>query len=91
MTRLEHATPAPKAGVLPTELHPVFYTGDGYWIQTSVRGFADRCLITRPSRHYNLFSYKGLNLYQQNQNLLCYHYTIREFIALADGLEPTTL
>ena len=35
-------------------------------------------------------SHKDSNLKKQDQNLLCYHYTMRQYLVNLGGLEPPT-
>lgn len=38
----------------------------------------------------SLLSHKDSNLNKQDQNLLCYHYTMRQYFVNLGGLEPPT-
>ena len=38
----------------------------------------------------SLLSHKDSNLNKQDQNLLCYHYTMRQYSVNLGGLEPPT-
>lgn len=38
----------------------------------------------------SLLSHKDSNLNKQDQNLLCYHYTMRQYLVNLGGLEPPT-
>lgn len=44
----------------------------------------------RSSRSSSLLSHKDSNLNKQDQNLLCYHYTMRQYSVNLGGLEPPT-
>ena len=44
----------------------------------------------RSSRSSSLLSHKDSNLNKQDQNLLCYHYTMRQCLVNLGGLEPPT-
>ena len=44
----------------------------------------------RSSRSSSLLSHKDSNLNKQDQNLLCYHYTMRQYFVNLGGLEPPT-
>ena len=44
----------------------------------------------RSSRSSSPLSHKDSNLNKQDQNLLCYHYTMRQYLVNLGGLEPPT-
>ena len=44
----------------------------------------------RSLRSSSLLSHKDSNLNKQDQNLLCYHYTMRQYSVNLGGLEPPT-
>lgn len=44
----------------------------------------------RSSRSSSKLSHKDSNLNKQDQNLLCYHYTMRQYSVNLGGLEPPT-
>lgn len=44
----------------------------------------------RSYRSSSLLSHKDSNLNKQDQNLLCYHYTMRQYSVNLGGLEPPT-
>lgn len=44
----------------------------------------------RSFRSSSLLSHKDSNLNKQDQNLLCYHYTMRQYSVNLGGLEPPT-
>lgn len=50
----------------------------------------DHIYKKRSLRSSSLLSHKDSNLNKQDQNLLCYHYTMRQYSVNLGGLEPPT-